>query len=85
MNKHTTHNLHTNLITKSYTGLSKQTHIHTHTHEHTHIHFFLFGGIECMHFSTLDSIVSVFLPKTTKMAKIDHNEINNNSLVQKIV
>lgn len=56
MNKHTTHNLHTNLITKSYTGLSKQTHIHTHTHEHTHahIHFFLFGGIECMHFSTLN-------------------------------
>lgn len=53
MNKHTTHNLHTNLITKSYTGLSKQTHIHTHEHTHTHTLFF-FGGIECMHVSTLN-------------------------------
>lgn len=90
MNKHTTHNLHTNLITKSYTGLSKQTHIHTHTHEHTHTHTLFFVWRHRMHaffhFKLLkDSIVSVYLPKTTKMAKIDHNEINDNSLVQKIV
>lgn len=55
MNKQTTHKLHNNLITESYTGLSKQTHIHTYTHEHTHTYtFFLLGGIECMHFSTLN-------------------------------